>query len=42
MDTQTSILVTQIPIAVAILIGAHQMYLLRKDLVEILRILAKR
>ncbi len=42
MDTVTAILLTQIPIAIAILIGAYEFYKMRKALVEILDTLAKK
>jgi len=42
MSTEMSIFLTQIPIAVAILIGAIEIHFLRRDLVDILEKLSKR
>ena len=42
MDTPTAILVTQIPIAIAILIGAIELYRAKKELIEFLEKVAKK
>ena len=42
MDTSTAIMWSQIPIAIAILIGAYQLYKARKDLTKILEKRMKR
>lgn len=42
MDTPTSILLTQIPIAIAILIGAYEMHKFRKELMPLLRKIIKK
>lgn len=36
MDTTTAIIITQIPIAIAILIGAYEMYRAKKELIKLL------
>lgn len=41
MYTATAILLTQFPIAIAILIGAYTVYLIRKDMIEILKKLSE-
>jgi len=40
MDTTTSILLTQLPIAIGIFIGAYELYRFRKDLLQVLNKLA--
>ncbi len=42
MDTTTAIIITQIPIAVAILIGIYELYRTRKELIKLLEELVKR
>jgi hypothetical protein len=42
MDTATSIIVTQIPIAIAILICAYFFYQTKKELMQILEKLSKK
>ena len=42
VSTETAILLTQIPIAIAILIVAYELYRLRKDIVEILKRLSNK
>lgn len=42
ISTETAIIITQIPIAIVILIGAYEIRLLRKELTEILRLLSKK
>ena len=42
MDTVTAIFLTQIPIAIAILIGAYQVYRVKGELLKILEKLAKK
>jgi hypothetical protein len=42
MDTVTAILLTQLPIAVAILIGTYQLHKIKKELLEILEKLAEK
>jgi len=41
METATSILLTQIPIAIAILIGAYELRLIRKEIVLLIEKLKK-
>lgn len=36
MDTASAILWTQIPIAIAILVGAYEFYLTKKELIKLL------
>lgn len=42
MDTVTAIIVTQIPIAIAILIGAYELNQTRKELIKVLKKLSKK
>lgn len=42
ISTQTAIIITQVPIAIVILIGAYELHLLRKELIEILKLLSKK
>ena len=42
MKTDTAILITQIPIAIAILVAAYELYLTKKELIKILKRLSKR
>ena len=36
METSTAVILTQLPIAIAILIGAYELYKLRKELIPLL------
>jgi heme/copper-type cytochrome/quinol oxidase subunit 2 len=42
METTTAIIWTQIPIAIAILIGAYELHQTRKDLIKLLEKLSKK
>jgi len=42
MDTVTSIFLTQIPIAIVILIGAYELHQLRKELIKLLKKLSEK
>ncbi|MCB9362231.1 hypothetical protein H6504_02240 [Candidatus Woesearchaeota archaeon] len=42
MDTTTAIILTQIPIALGIILGVIELHLLRKNLTEILKRLSKK
>ncbi|MFH1642954.1 MAG: hypothetical protein ABIC04_08730 [Nanoarchaeota archaeon] len=40
MDTTTAIILTQLPIAIGIFIGAYELYMFRKNLLRVLNKLA--
>ncbi len=42
MNTDTAIIITQIPIAIAILIAAYELYLTKKELLNMLDKLSKK
>ena len=42
MSTESAILWTQIPIAIAVLIGAYELYLTKKELIKLLKKLSEK